>query len=348
VKLGIIGPTQSGKTTSFFALTGRAPEDAGMAGKHQAIVPVPDERLDVLLTMYPRDKRVPATVEFSDYGEIPRDSASYWSNVRLCDALVHIVPGFDPLSREDRGPESIAAAYNGFRADLSVADIDILERRAGKLKTQVKRPTKTRELDQKELALVEKLLEMAGSGESLASVELPENEDKFIRGFRLLTRKPELVLINLSENAWTEKPDLHGMFPEGAKTIEMCALLEHELAQLDESERGEFAEAYGITQPVGPRAISAAYETTGNIRFYTVGKEEVRAWTLETGSTAPEAAGKVHTDMARGFIRAKTIAYGDLKEAGSEKTAKEKGLVRLEGKDYTVQDGDVIEFHFSK
>jgi GTP-binding protein YchF len=348
VKLGIIGLTQSGKTTAFFALTGQTPEAAGLVGKHRAVVPVPDERLDILFQMYPRDKRVPATVEFIDCGEIPRDSSAYWANVRLADALVHVAAGFDPMSREERDSSALRAAYNELNAELVVSDLDIIERRRDKLSKQIKRPIKTQEQDLKELALLERMLEAEKASGSFSDIEISDSEEKLLRGFQLLTRKTEMVLLNLSENAWSNRPDNKTAFPEDTRVIEMCAILETELAQLDESERDEFAEAYEITEPVGPRAITAAYDVSGSIRFYTVGKDEVRAWAIPDGLPAKEAAAKVHTDMAKGFIRAKTIAFDDLDAHGSEKAVKEKGLVRLEGKDYRVADGDVIEFHFSK
>jgi len=348
VKLGIIGLTQSGKSTAIFALTGQTPGAAGLVGKHQAVVPVPDERLDALFQIYPRDRRVPATVEFIDYGEIPRDSSAYWANVRLADALVHVVAGFDPVSREERDSSALRAAYNELNAELAVSDLDIIERRRDKLSKQIKRPTKTQDQDLEELALLERMLEAENAGGSFADVEMSDSEAKLLRSFQLLTRKPELVLLNLSENAWSNRGEIKAAFPENVQFIEMCAIIEVELGQLEESERGEFAELYEIAEPVGPRAITAAYGVSGSIRFYTVGKDEVRAWTIPAGLSAKEAAAKVHTDMAKGFIRAKTIAFDDLSAHGSEKAAKEKGLVRLEGKDYRVADGDVLEFHFSK
>jgi len=353
MKLALIGPPQSGKSTLFAAITGQA-IDPTQAGREQtAAVHVPDPRLAWLAEQYRPKKIVHAQMDFVDYPgfslETPQQQAEFQrhlASLRLCDGLVAVVRAFEnPAVPPYRGRIDPAADLNELHSELMFADLEGVTKHIAKLTKKVAKPTPTRDRDKRELALFERCREALEHDQPLSSVVHTDEEAGMLRSFAFLTDKPLVVVINVSEDQAAADPPLA---PEHAKaTIALCAEAEAQIAQLEEADRKAFLDDLGVSEPAGPRLIRACYQALGLVSFLTYGAQEVRAWPVPAGTTALEAAGKVHTDMARGFIRAETVAYDDLRAAGDMKAAKAAGKVRLEGKDYLVQDGDVILFRFS-
>jgi GTP-binding protein YchF len=336
MRVGLVGFAGGGKSTLFQLLTGATPDPGKVHGGQVGVATLADPRLDFLASLHNPKKVTPATVEFLDTpGLLPGthgDNPQRLALIREGDALLIVLGAFsggDP-----------AADLAAFRDEILFADLGVVTNRAERLEASVKKPRPDREQQLKELEVVKRVQAALDAGEPIASLGLTEEEKKPLRSFGLLTDKPQVVVVNVAQGQ--ELPStLLEMAPEA---LAIDAKLELELSQLDPEERAVFMEDMGVKEFGRDRIIRKAYEAVGIITFFTAGEPEVRGWNLERGGTAVDAAGKIHTDLAKGFIRAEVTAFDDLARAGSVKEAKAKNLQRLEGKDYVVKDGDVMYF----
>ncbi len=345
MKIAIVGEPQSGKSTLISLLMAG---EQGRRGKHdyEAVVEVPDARLDWLSEKYQPKKTTRATLEFIDLGADPKnaglgmDGLLAHHDTRPCDCLALVVDVFS-------GGADAASAVGSMELSASIADLDLVERRLEKLRADRTRGLKESEA---EIPLLERLHEHLMQEKPLRSLDLSEADRSRLRGYQFLTLKPVLVVANVAEDAVAAPADEALRNVCAAAHHELCVLaapIEAELAAMDEEERREFMADLGIERPAAYRFLRAAYASLGLISFLTAGPDECRAWTVGRGATAPEAAGKIHSDLQRGFIRAEVVAFEDLKQHGDIKVAKSAGAVRLEGKEYVVVDGDVMEIRFS-
>lgn len=339
MRAGLVGFSGSGKSTLFELLTGVKPDPGKVHSGQVGMATLHDDRLLFLAQLHHPKKVTPATVELLDTpGLIPGthgDNPQRLAVIREGDALLVVLNGHDPGD-----PVGELAA---FRDEMLFADLGVVTNRAERLEASVKKPRPDRDALQAELELVKRVLATLEDGAGVASLGLSVEEKKPLRSFGLLTDKPLVAILNAPQGA---------SVPEGLSTAAPGALaidakLELELAQMADDERAGFMAELGITELGKDRIIRAAYDAVGIITFFTAGEPEVRGWNLERGGTAVEAAGKIHTDLARGFIRAEVTAYDDLAEAGSVKEAKAANKQRLEGKDYVIKDGDVVYFRSS-
>jgi GTP-binding protein YchF len=336
MRVGLVGFAGSGKSTLFQLLTGATPDPSKVHSGQVGIATLSDPRLEYLAAMHKPKKVTPATVEFLDTpGLMPGthgDNPQRLALIREGDALLIVLgshAGGDP-----------AADLSAFRDELLFADLGVVTNRAERLEASVKKPRPDREQQLKELELVKRVMAVLDAGETVASLGLSDEEKKPLRSFGLLTDKPQVVLVNAIQGQ--ELPAaLLELAPEA---IAIDAKLEHELSELDPQERTAFMADMEITEFGRDRIIRQAYDAVGIITFFTAGEPEVRGWNLERGGSAVDAAGKIHTDLAKGFIRAEVTAFADLERAGSMKEVKARNLQRLEGKDYVIKDGDVVYF----
>jgi len=356
MKLGIIGLPYSGKTALFEAITGahRAAQDH-TSSTHVAAIAVPDERLDALAKCTSPKKVTYAHVDFVDVAGVAADrgrehNVAVLSALREVDGLVHVLrffewPSAPPHPRGSLDPKRDVAEME---AELIVADLDIVEHRIKRLEKQVTRPTPTQEQDRKELALMKRLKEGLEEGQAVAAMQLVPHEAFLLRSYSFLSQKATLHVLNVHEDALQSPDTLAAAGQLGPNTIVISAKIEKEISELGPEERQEFIEALGVGDPASSRVIRASYEALGLRSFFTGTEpgEELRAWTIRGGDNALTAAGKIHTDMARGFIRAEVASWEDVREHGSLKKSRAHGKARLEGKEYVVQDGDVIAFRF--
>ena len=350
MKLGIIGLEQSGKTTVFNALTG-ANKEVGTYGKleeHIAMVKVPDERIDWLGKLYGSKKITHADIEFVDIPGSINDSsdAKIIAEARETDALIFVIRSFTndniPLSHGSIDP---MRDLGYIEMGLMVADMSVTEKRIERLKKNASKGAVPEE-EKFELSVLEKAMQQLQVEEPIAEASLTEQEEKAIRSYQFLTLKPVLVLLNVSDDALhTEETEKH--IKELDNSMAMCANIEMELRQLDEKDQEAFLQDIGLKELSLGSFIRKAYKTLGLISFFTVGEKESHAWTIKEGTTAHEAAGKIHTDMGRGFIRAEVFHFDDLKELESEREVRNAGKMHLEGKDYVVKDGDVLFIKFN-
>jgi len=355
LKAALLGLLQSGKSTILSAVSGKALPAPGSVAIEEAIVPVPDERLGWLTEYYKPKKTVPATIDcldvpgFNFADEHGRAAARRLINqIRTVDMLVLIVRAFDdPAVPPYRNSVNPARDLAELRTELLLADLELVATRIERLEKQVHKPTKTQAQDKVELALQKKLQEAIESEKPISSAVETEAERRTIKSLGFLTMKPMAVALNVGEDGLDEEFDLGQTVDSSVPVVSICAKLEHELAQLDAESRAEFMADLGLTQSATGKFVGSCYSAMGLISFLTVGSDEVRAWTINDGTIAHDAAGKVHTDIKRGFIRAETFTYEDLKELGSEKALKAAGKIRLEGKEHVVQDGDIINFRFN-
>ncbi|MFP4104768.1 MAG: redox-regulated ATPase YchF [Phycisphaerae bacterium] len=355
MRVALIGPPQSGKSTLFAAVAeaGGSHVDLSRPDQpHFAVVKVPDPRLDVLADMYNPKKVTPAELEFVDLpGFDLRDEAGrsrcreHWQTMRKCDMLVFVVRKFeDPTVPAYRERIDAEDDVDELLAEMLFADLDQVTKRIEKLETAIKKPTPKRDEQVRELELMKRLSDALENDQPISSAIQSEAEDKLLRSFAFLSQKPILVALNCGED------DAADPGPEavcGRKCIQLSAKIEEEIAQLPEEDRDEFMGELGIAESARDKLIRSCYENLDLISFLTVGEDECRAWTLKRGTTAVEAAGEIHSDIARGFIRAETVGYEDFKSAGDMKTVKAAGNLRLEGKSYVVHDGDIINFRFN-
>ena len=354
MKIALIGLPGGGKTTLFNALSDK-PVDLlpGVPGSppHVSVVSVRDERLEWLRDLYQPKKYTPAGVTVEDHAGIPPGSAradrrgELFGQMRNAEGLCVVVRGFatdryaydDPTPGPLRDLELVAL-------ELLSADLEICERRLERLASEWKKPA-NRDRVEREQAVVKRLAEALEDGTGAHAVDIRDDEMTYIKGFQLLTLKPVLLMVNTTEDGGA--PELATDVLKISHRFDACLQLEADLAAMDGEDREVFAAEFGITEPLRDRFNLACYEALGLRAFFTVGEDEVRAWTIEAGDDAVTAAGKIHTDLARGFIRAEVTPYDALKEFGSEREVKAKGKQRLEGKAYEVADGDILNIRFS-
>jgi len=355
LKVALLGLLQCGKSTIFSAISGKAIPPVGSTAIEEAVVPVPDEKLDWLTEYYKPKKRTYATIDcldlpgfnFSDeHGRA--GSRRLINQIRTVDALVLVVRAFEePTVPAYRNSVNPARDLAELKTELLLADLELVATRIERLEKQVNKPTKTQAHDKAELALQKKLQQAIETEAPISSAIETEAELEMIKSLGFLTLNPIAVAVNVGEDELDKKFDFVGCVDDNVPVITICAKLEYELAQLDDGTRAEFMTDLGVTEAATSRFVKCCYSALGLISFLTVVSDELRAWPIKKGTVALDAAGKVHADMKRGFIRAETFAFEELKEFGSEKALKAAGKIRLEGKDYVVQDGDVIRFRFN-
>lgn len=354
--VGIIGLPTSGKTTVFQALTSAdTPSARGAAKGDTRIVSVPDVRLDTLTTMYQPRKRTPATIAFVDPAVAGLQGVRFvetlMSMMRDADALAHVVRAFDdPAVPHSAGRVDAVRDFHTMNNELLLADLGVVEKRLERLSKDVKK-VRNPELDS-EYALLQRCQEALEAEHPIRSLGLSEAEQKRLRGFGLLTNKPQLVVLNLDEaQIDPEEPavaEFRAQVQEpGLEVMPLYGKIESEIAQLPTEEAQSFLEDIGLPQSGLDRFIQTSYGLLGLCSFFTAGDDEVRAWTIPQGIAAPQAAGVIHSDLERGFIRAEVIRYEDLISIGSWAKGREAGKLRVEGKDYRVQDGDVLLIRFN-
>jgi GTP-binding protein YchF len=355
LKVALLGLLQSGKSTIFASLSGKPIPPVGSTTIEEAIVAVPDERLDWLAEYYKPKKTTQATIDcldlpgFNFTDEHGRAAARRLINqIRTSDCFVLVVRAFENTAVPPyRNSIDAVRDLAELRTEMLLADLELVTTRIEKLEKQVHKPTKTQAQDKAELALHKKLQETIESEKPIRSAIETEAEREMIKSLGFLTLKPMAVAVNVGENQLEAKFDFGERVDVSVPVITICAKLEYELAQLDADSRALFCADLGITESATSKFVKSCYSALGLVSFLTVVSNEIRAWPVRQGTSALDAAGKVHTDIKRGFIRAETFSFDELKELGSEKALKAAGKIRLEGKDYIVQDGDVINFRFN-
>ncbi|MDO5409290.1 MAG: redox-regulated ATPase YchF [Lachnospiraceae bacterium] len=364
MKLGIVGLPNVGKSTLFNALTKAGAESANYPfctiDPNVGIVPVPDFRLGLLADMYNSRKVTPAVIEFVDIAGLVKGASKgeglgnqFLSHIREVDAIVHVVRCF-----EDSNIVHVDGSINPLRdietinLELLFADLDVLERRISK----TVRGAKNDKALARELEILEQLKKHLEDGNSAKTFELDDEEGmEFVNSLTLLTTKPVIYAANVTEDDLADDGASNNYVAsvrefakeEGSEVFVVSAQIEQEIAELEDDEKKEFLEDLGLSESGLEKLIQASYSLLGLISYLTAGETETRAWTIKKGTKAPQAAGKIHSDFERGFIRAEVVNYQDLLDAGTYAAAREKGLIGLEGKDYVVKDGDVILFRFN-
>ncbi len=363
MKLGIVGLPNVGKSTLFNAITKAGAQSANYPfctiEPNIGVVPVPDERLNVLQKMYDSQKLIPTSIEFYDIAGLVKGASKgeglgnkFLSHIREVAAIVHVVRCF-----EDENVVHVEGSVDPLRdietinLELILSDLEIIQRRIQKTQKLLKGDKSL----QSELNILSKISTILEEGKSARTLELSEDEENFARSLSLLSFKPIIYVANVSEddlldngvnNEYVERVKKFAE-TEDAEVVVVSAQIEAEVSELEDDEKVAFLQDLGVDETGLEKLIKAGYSLLGLISFLTAGPQEVRAWTIKEGTKAPQAAGKIHSDIEKGFIRAETIAFKELVNIGSMIAAKDKGLLRLEGKDYVVKDGDVILFRFN-
>ena len=363
MKLGMVGLPNVGKSTLFNALTNAGAESANYPfctiEKNVGIVSVPDERLDKLAEMYEPDKFTPATLEFVDIAGLVKGASKgeglgnkFLADIREVDAIVHVVRCFESIDiihvDGEINPERDIETIN---LELIFSDIEMLERRIDRTKKALKGDKSL----QAEVDFLTALKEHLESGKSARSYPMTDEERDMLKTTPLLSAKPVIYAANMSEDDFVNNIETNQNYKkvcaiaeeENSAVLPICAQIEAEISDMDDDDKKMFLEELGLEVSGLNRIIKEGYALLGLISYLTAGKQEVRAWTITKGTKAPQAAGKIHTDFEKGFIRAEVISFDDLMKCGSMAAAKEKGLVRLEGKEYIMQDGDIVLFRFN-
>ncbi|GAY71992.1 redox-regulated ATPase YchF [Lentilactobacillus kosonis] len=360
---GIVGLPNVGKSTLFNAITKAGAEMANYPfatiDPNVGMVEVPDARLDRIQELIPADKVVPTTFEFTDIAGIVKGASKgeglgnkFLENIRQVDAIVHVVRAFDDDNiTHVSGKIDPLDDIDTINLELGMSDLDAVDKRLAKVQRAAKGSDKEAKA---ELAVLEKIKPVLEAGKSVRTIEFDEEEEKIVKGLFLLTSKPILYVANIAEDDMAD-PENSKYFKqikdfaasEGAEAIAVAAEAEEEIAELDDADKADFLAAEGVEEPGLNRLIRASYKLLGLETFFTAGGKETKAWTFKTGTKAPQAAGIIHSDFERGFIRAEVMAFDDLDKYETQAAVKEAGRLRLEGKEYVMQDGDIVEFRFN-
>ena len=363
MKLGIVGLPNVGKSTLFNAITNAGAQSANYPfctiEPNVGVVAVPDSRLDKLAEMYDPEKYTPASIEFVDIAGLVKGASKgeglgnkFLANIRECDAIVHVVRCFEDTDIVHvEGSIDPKRDIETINLELILSDVEMLEKRLEKTKKLLKGDKKY----QTDINLFERILSALNEGKAARSVEMDEEEQSIISEVALLTTKPIIYAANMSDEDFSKGIEGNKYLEmvkevaaeEHAGVLPICAQIEEEIVDMDKEEKEMFLSDLGLEESGLDRLIKECYSLLGLISFLTAGKPEVRAWTIKKGTKAPQAAGKIHTDFERGFIRAEIVSFDDLVRVGTMNAAKEAGLVRSEGKEYVIKDGDIVLFRFN-